>query len=288
MRGFKKISVFVIFIFGLGTLCASIREIHPVQISENLNKEKYLNNQLIKLLNRENEPKVLIFGSSGILYGISAAGLKDKIKQTDFINLSMGQVSNKIDRYLNLILPKMQYGDVLILGERTYRSPTSGLLDQLPNIYFLPNFKNIFNLFTSPTSNRNESGDLLSYPSYTFNLLQGLKRYYERPKFDQKNIDLIKTRIESIKKSGGCPIIVFIPILINTADIDNYEEETKKLLDKIKYEGISKYVLNLSSLETDPTLFTDQYHLSPKGREKWTYEISQEILNRNICNLRNN
>jgi hypothetical protein len=283
MRDFKIISYWVIFISFTGALSASIPML-GYRAKFSIERQTLFTHQLEDISKISNKRKILIFGSSGVLYGISAEIIQDSINGVEVTNLSTERIGGQIQRGLSLILPRIQQGDILIIGDRDYRNFSNKFIDNFSQINFLPHFYNLF-VKEPPLPKRANNGDFLNFGSETFKIQNGLNNYEKKPKLDIKGVQIMKSHIDSVLKANGCPVIVLIPILINPEDRSEYEKETIKLINQLKIVGISKYVLNLTALETDPTLFIDQYHLSLKGREKWTKEIVQEVFKRNICNL---
>lgn len=282
MRAFKYISFLVIFLFLLGTLFASFPKLLPLYKSYLIESDTYFRSQLNVLSKINDQRQVILYGSSGMLVGVSAEALESHINNVKVTNLSTIGTANELDNALRLILERIHQGDVLILGDRSYRNGFPSLLDNLPNIYFLPNFKNY--IIKENQIKRSFYGDFIEYPISNFNLKQ-LNNYSDKPNFNPKNLKKMKSHIDEIKRAGGCPIIVFIPLLIKEEDRAAYENETKKLLFQIYLMGMSDYVLNLVALETEPNFFYDQYHLNNLGRQNWSNKIIGEILKRNICNL---
>ena len=287
MRAFKKISISVIILFCVGILLASIPNIAPQSSQKMLKHQILFNQQLENISKVTNQRQILIYGSSGMLFGVSGEILERNINNVKVTNLSTGGFGGAIESAIELILPKIQQGDVLIIGDRRYRDSSANFLKKLPRINFLPQLRLYLNnaiLDSQPTNNRGTNGDLLQYPA-ELNLGGDLKNYSTDPHFDTNILEIMKLQIQSIKQAGGCPILVLIPLAIKSEDRISYELETKKLFLQINSMGISNHVLNLMALETDPTLFTDQFHLSFQGREKWSKEIVNKILQSNICNL---
>ena len=284
MRAFKIISYLVILISFLGTLSASIPELGFRHEKLSLESQTFFIHQLEEISKISNKRKILIYGSSGMLLGVSAQILEGSIDNVEVINLSTEGIGGQIKKVIGLISPQIQQGDILIIGDRDYRNFSTKFLDNLLQINFLPQFYHFFVKAPLPKRRAN-NGDFLNYGSETFNMQNGLNNYEKKPNLNIKGLQIMKSHIDSVIKANGCPVIVLIPLLIKSEDKSDYEEETLKLIEQFKIAGISEYVLNLTALETDASLFIDQYHLSFKGREKWTKEIVEEVLERNICNL---
>ena len=278
MREFKLISILGLLFFVFSLLIANW-----IHINSKITNDPTFKNQLIQIeKNYKDANKIIIYGSSGVLMGISSETIEKNTNINSF-NLSSFHLGGQIENAIQAIASKNSSGDVILIGDRDYRTSIvekSILKNFIDNLKILPNLRKKF----SPSFyERTLQGDLEIYPKLTFRPIQ----YNPPPNFTEKLIiQKMILHINMVKNFGGCPVLAMIPILVNPNEKENFELATKKIISHAETTGISQNILRLTSIETDAKLFVDQFHMSKMGRDKWTKAVTFEMLDRNLCDIR--
>lgn len=278
MRGFRFSSILALLLWIL-SIAGSVW----LGSGHSLRKDAEFQKQLTEIDGVVGEKRIFIYGSSGLLVGISAASLESMVGRSAR-NLATGGLGGQIDLAISLMNPHIRQGDVVIIGDRAFRSALiksphwydrlASINKSVPLIPYLRRF--IGNPFP-----RNSHGDLTSYRRahiVTINTDSD-------PSYSTANIDVMRATINLVRQGGGCPVLVLVPILVKPADRLSFELATKQLLDQADSAGLSEHVLHTRNVETDISQFTDESHLSAKGREVWTAAIGKELVERNLCGV---
>lgn len=274
MREFKLISKLGILIFIFSIFISNF-----TLINKEITNDPIFKNQLIQIKNHhQSGNKIYIYGSSPVLLGISAETIEINTNIKTF-NFSSTGFANQIDTALSSIASRANLGDIILVSDREYRaSMTKKSITS--NIKIIPELKI---LISPPLFKRNLYGDLEIYPEQTFMPIKNSPP----PNYDEKLIiEKMILQINIAKNSGVCPVLVLVPILVNPNEKEDYELATNRLISHAKSAGISQNLLFLTSIETNKDFFIDQFHMSKKGRDKWTNAVTFEILERNLCNVR--
>lgn len=278
MQEFKKVSYLAVSIW-----LSSILIANWFHFNSEIKKDPTFINQLLHLeRDYSSKNKILVYGSSGLLMGISSELIEKNIGINSF-NLSSSGLGGQIEMAIKSIAPKSYPADVILIGDRDYRNPTSEntIFKKISNsIKIIPNLRPSF---FPVASNRSLRGDLEIYPESFFIA----KSHNPLPIYNEKLIiKKMQTQIKLAKQLDLCPVLIFVPILVNPNEKAQFELATKNLISHAESEGLSQNILNLLSVETDKNLFSDQFHLSKNGREKWTKAVTNELLERNLCGVK--
>ncbi len=274
MREFKLISKLGIFIFIFSILTANL-----TRINKKITDDPIFKNQLIQIESRyKSINKILIYGSSALLMGISAETIEKNINIKSF-NISSTGFGGQTDIALSSITSRSNLGDIILVGDREYRTSISKK-SIIGNISIIPELKI---LFFPPLFKRNLHGDLEIYPEQPFMPIKNNLA----PNYDENLIvEKMILQINIAKDSGLCPVLALVPILVNPNEKEDFELATNKIFSNAKFAGISQNLLFLTSIETNKDLFIDQFHMSKAGRDKWTNAVAFEMLERNICDIK--
>lgn len=279
MRVFKFISIIALLLWSI----ASTAPLWMV-IGTPLEHDAFFMRQIFDLDNYSKERRLLVYGSSGMLLGFSASSFK-KITGHEAVNLSTSGLGGQVEKAILLINERAKSDDIVMIGDRLYRHNNAPLdkgieflekptrwFKLVPNlvIYFFP-FKFL----------RTEVGDLAEYPVTRF----GVGKYDIDPEYNSANIDIMRRQAAEIMRAGRCPVFVLIPLLVRNSDLTKFNDATSKLFELADAAGLSGNLVHVPAIETDRSLFTDQWHMSAIGRDKWTNAIAQEMIERNICSL---
>lgn len=280
MRGFKFISILAVLLWFLSIVATLWLKDDKV-----LYKDSLFQQQLVEMDVITDEKRILIYGSSGLLLGISAQSLQS-ITGRSSRNFSTTGFGGQFESAIALMGLHIKKGDILVIGDRQFRNPQPKSLqwyESLRSIKHLIPLIPELSSYLRPVaiSPRTSYGDLLHYPPAYF----GLTKYNPNPSYDISNIETMRMQIKLVRQTGGCPVLVLVPLLVKQSERSSFETATTQLLSLADSAGLSAHVLKVSSIETDDSLFVDQEHLSAKGRARWTAAIGREMLERNVCNV---
>jgi hypothetical protein len=279
MRGFKLISMVAVLLYFLSVAIPAW-----LASGKNLNTDAVFQKQLLEMNSVVGQRRLFIYGSSGLLVGISAILLESMTKHSAR-NLSTGGLGGQNDLAISLMISHAKPDDIILIGDRGFRGqlpvnnpPMKLFVNIKQGIKIIPNVANYF----YRKLERTDSGDIVWYPPA--NILP--EKYDPNPTYTSANIELMKRQADLVKQGGGCPVLVLVPILVKENEKSSFEIATKNLLSLANSAGLSDFLLHLPSIEVDKSLFVDQYHMSESGRKKWTEAIGRELLERNLCNIR--
>lgn len=284
MRAYSFVSIVALLIYLVALISGNFSEIYNNDIRRN----KFLKDQLSIIDNSNNKDSILVYGSSGVLLGLSAQQIMSKTGHVT-MNLSTEGLGGQIDKFIDLISTDKHVVKVIIIGDRSYRKSNliqknnmgQEILEKLLGLTFFPNIKSLFIGNYVANTNRSEFGDLLTYPKGYVKI----KKEISPPIYTINNVKLMKTHNDKLLATGICPILVYVPLLVKKDDLVSNSIATERLNWLLRIEGIDQYVAKIPMIETDKSLFIDNAHMSDLGREKWTHMVTNEILNRNMCNL---
>ena len=279
MREFKFISI-------AAALLCLFATTSPLWLADfkSVRNDVFFQRQLADLKKIKTKNSLLLYGSSGLLVGLSAESLR-LLTGHESRNLSTSGLGGKFELAISLINNYAGPWDTILIGDRDYRSNT--LTSNTWSDYF-GNISTWFSLtpqlaqyFYSSPFTRTNVGDLASFPRSNF----ALQKYDPNPMYTASNIDVMRKHVNLIKQAGHCPILVLVPILVKENERVAFEKATSQLFSLVNSTEISDNLVRVPAIETDQSLFLDQFHMSASGRGKWTAAIAHEIMERNICNL---
>lgn len=278
MREFKNISILAVIIFTTSIFISNLNIIKLKIENNSIFKNKLI--EIDKIDKSYN--KIIIYGSSPLLMGISAKIIQRNTK-IESHNLSSAGLEGQFEIAIKSIVSKTTPGDIILIGDRNFRinkikKPV--INDFIYNIKLLPNLKS---KFFPHQYKRTLEGDLDSYPKTFFNLTEsiGAIDYDEELMFEK--MMLYKNIITSF---GACPIFVLTPILVKPNDKEKFELATKKLIAYAETMELSQNIIKSISIEDDKDTFMDTSHMSQFGRDKWSEDLTSEILDRDLCNIK--
>jgi len=279
MRGFKYISICVVLLSLVATTV-------PLLNYKSIDDDIYFKHQLDQLRGISAPTHILIYGSSGLLFGINAKSLELKTG-TKSINLSTAGFAQQFDIALRMVNSDAKGRQIILVGDRDYRNSNllpsfwqSGFKKITSWIDLTPNLVALLRA-EEPFFPRDTYGDLSVYPKSAF--VEG--EYGGAPVYDSSNVELMLRQASLIKQSGHCPILVLVPLLVKNDEQDTFINATNKLFEMADSAGLSDNLVHAPVIETDKNLFIDQTHMSEAGRDKWTNLIANEMKDRNMCNV---
>ena len=279
MRGFRIVSIIALLLWLSSLILTAL-----ATPNKQLHEDALFMRQLNEMEGTTEHKRIFIYGSSGLLLGISAEELQ-LLSGRVVRNLSTTGRGGQIESAIALMSPHIQNGDIVLIGDRSYReshrvnNSLASHLRRIPKLNSLiPNLRAYFGA-SSPL--RTRYGDLINYPST--NILS--TDYDISPVYNSENIDYMKRQVNLVKQSGGCPVLVLVPVLVNQNEREVFENATRQLFSLADSVGLAPHVLHAYSIETDKSLFVDQDHMSRKGRTRWTTSIGKELIERHLCDL---
>jgi len=248
--------------------------------------DAFLINQLRVSSQMPARNSLLVYGSSGVAYGVSAKGLTEATG-LQVLNMSTMGYGGQIDEFISLASKHNNLGKIVLLGDRGYRASSVKGVDKLKILSVLQSLSlrvNVVEFFMSSPSNRGQFGDLVNYP-LTMRQYHQFHRNLEHVSYSTSTLDLMNRHILAARRAGFCPILVYVPLLVQPEAVSDNVESTEALNELVRLAGIENYVARTPMIESDPTLFVNSAHMSDLGREKWTNLLVDEIVTRNLCDI---
>ena len=278
MREFKNISWLAAFIYVFCLVMVNFNSVENADIENN----KYLRHQLKQVGEMPGNKSFVIYGSSGVLVGLSARVFDQKTGYQS-LNLSTAGQGGQLNKFIELVSRPENKGKVLILGDRRYRSqmPLNEVQPQIVTI--LKTFSLLVSIrdLLNPRMQRDEYGDFATYPSRYFEI----PKTTTKPNYSELNLNLMKAQVDAALKGGLCPILAYVPLLVSNDSVSAHLAATEELNASVREAGIEQYVAFTPMIETDKSLFMDIPHMSETGREKWTRVLISEITSRKMCGV---
>lgn len=279
MQGYKTLSLFAAFIYFMSLMVYNTYAIKNASIKN----DDFLKNQLEYSAKLESSNAIILYGSSPVLYGLSANHFKIKTAYST-INMSTQGRGGQIEKFIELISNDNQnQGKIIILGDRNYRNSIYKSVNEEFNLDISDNLTPIINLASlfGKSISRDSHGDFINYNKNNFHA----RTISAPPIYTNENFKLMEKHINSVLSAGMCPIIVFIPLLVKGTDFEIYTRASEIFIEKIKNSNIKNYVATTPMIETDLYYFSDPDHMSALGREKWTRLLLAEITERQMCGI---
>lgn len=222
--------------------------------------------------------RVLLVGSSPMIFGVSAAELQSATGCAS-VNLGALAVAHQLNDYLSDVLRLAQAGDIVVLSDRLWLTP--GIQSQpcddgpvwqcvLPRLTLVPNINEDWVLLRGFRLARSKQGDLLDFPMLppergsTTGSLAGNADY---------RIARLVAQVEAIRARGALPVLAAAPVLVtpqNRADVELAAQQLGLLVEQRYGPGV------WLSPPIDTTVggtTLDGQHATPLGRRRWTAMI---------------
>lgn len=238
---------------------------------------------LSKLNDSTAKCRIILIGSSPVVFGLSAADLQAATGCTT-VNLALISIGNQLNTYLKRILQHVRAGDVVVLSDRLWtinNSEPSACADEnewlcfFSSIRFTPYSAEDFEVVFSERFPRNERGDLVNFPPLTTPPVRVSAEPLNDPSYRLRRI---KRQAALINAHGAHALFAATPILVTDAARPAVEAEFLALGRQIR-ATIGDGVWIGPALETDPALFSlEGQHPSDAGRHRWTNQIKEALL----------
>ena len=232
---------------------------------------------------------VFLFGSSNVLFGLSAAQLGAAFGVPTF-NLARIKIGDRIDAlFTQRVQQNVRAGDVLVFSDRSWRaavyrpaarSAVRRLIEALfgPVPPLVPYLRDALAEHQQLTAR----GDLTVYPPAG---VSRVARQVGLPAYDPAALDNLRDQIAMVRARGACPIAVLTPLLIDGRDRALFDRAQQQLQQRLQAAGLADSMLELPMLLDNPALFWDHEHLNAAGRAVWTAAVLEEIGRRKLCGL---
>ena len=290
MQDYKKILFFCmgLYLFFVGlTNFANINYLYALDKS----KKNSLKNLDKFILENKNNEKIIVFGASVVLFGVSAEKINQELSLPSVNASSFGTLNDLNEILEKEILPKLSERDTLIFSDWRWRTnlpfekENKETLFQIihDNFEFLPNLDVIKKkfLFLPPWfKNRTSYGDIFEKD---FKLNENLIKIEPHVKINENSyrlsINLLKSQLKILSSSVANIYLTFTPIFIEEISEDSFFLYNKKFINEFKKlnnkENIKFLDENLIFLNSN--FYLDNTHLNPTGRDEWTSKIINKI-----------
>lgn len=293
MLDYKRIIFLCLGLYFFVVILTNIANINYIYVL-NKSKNNDLNNLEQFLLKNKEKEKIIIFGSSVVLFGLSAKKINKELSLPAFNASSYGTLDSINDILKINILPKLTKRDTIIFSDWRWRTnkPFNLKIKKKTiiqiiqsNFEFLPNLDLINKkLLFIPAwfKNRTVEGDIFNndYNSSGESNLIIPNKVIEAKSYN-KSITLLKSQLEILSKTQANIYLSFTPIFIEKDDIDAYMLHKKKKLNDFNELNINDNIkfLDESFIFINSDIFLDNTHLNVSGRDKWTTAIVKNLLN---------
>lgn len=279
MLGFKRISLAAALIY----LCALVLRVGDSIARSDVSTDPFLIRQLDLLKENPTQWPLLIYGSSAVAMGLSAKEISERTGKQAF-NVATMQRGGQLGRVIEMLGEGGGRGRVIVLSDRRYRrtdvapgSDPSKWRRILDEFSLVPNVRGVFHRWGI----RDAVGDFASYPKIVFRVGDT----EPQPRYTDAHAAVVREHVLAAKREGMCPIVSFVPVLVQEGHVDAYVQATKELVARLDAMGIAQHVVAAPMVETDRSLFVDASHMSAAGRRKWTHALASEAIERDLCGL---
>jgi hypothetical protein len=282
MRGYKIIFIIAMMVYLPIFTYVNVTRIYRLY-SYTIVNDAFLVNQLKVSSQMPAMSSVLVYGSSGLAYGVLAKRINE-LTGFRVLNMSTLGYGGQLDEFISLASKYDNSGKIVLLGDRGYRMRSVKVSDKPKIFSVLQSLSlqvNVVNFLRQSLVNRDKFGDLVNYPLG----MRQYPRYLVDVSYSTSTLDLMKRHVLAARRAGFCPILVYVPLLVYPEAVSDNVASTEALNELVRLAGIENYVARTPMIETDLALFSDQNHLSDLGREKWTNLLVDEIVKRNLCDI---
>lgn len=227
-------------------------------------------------------PRIFLVGSSGCLYGLSAAQVQRRIGAPTF-NLCLSEIGTQVDELLATIDTHIHPGDLVVLVERqTYAmqlsddaiAGRSALTRAFAAVRAVPYLRSLL----AGIDNRNATtGDVIAYPSTGPGKVPD---YGDTPSLARhtKGWDrLIRHRIADLRARGAKVVVATAPMLIADSDAPALRFRNQELQRWFDGEfGAGVWIPPLLTSQTGIFL-SDGLHTSEAGRLWWSDALAAKL-----------
>lgn len=290
MQGYKRIILFCFVVYFMATTLTTYSNIKQYYTLKN-SKEVSIKNLDKFLKKNENKSKIIIFGASVTLFGLSAEKFNKQLS-LPAINISSYGTATALNQMLeNEILTKLTDKDLLIFADWRWRTNQKFQMSFKKKSFFeiiKDNFQTIPNLNLIKEN-------ILFIPKWHYiRTLNGdvYKNHYNSNDFNEVSIPkkildnfnsnkLLKEQLRIMNNTKAKIYLSFSPNLVNEKSVESYIQYNKKFINY--FETLNKnqniFFIKKNFAYLDKNLFNDNQHLNFLGREVWSNELIHELRN---------
>jgi hypothetical protein len=245
------------------------------------------------------ERRVLLVGSSNVVYGLSAGQLNE-LTGIPARNAGVIGVRRGFTDYFRIAMEHVRPNDVVVVSDPLWIFPGSGSQHYgckeptgvsciLRNWKLAPALLNlVYRRGPDPVQRwpetRTPAGDVVFPRNVERKGTLPVAVTSPAPRFAGKGLRIAKEQIELIRSRGACPVIAFPPMLVREDVRRDWEREFSRTKDAFKAAGLGDLLVGSMVIETNPDLFfNDAYHISPTGREIWTQMVFKSLEHAKEC-----
>lgn len=290
MQGYKKIILFCFFLYLASTILttySNIKQYYTLKNSKQISIQK-LENFLKK---NKNKKKIIIFGASVTLFGLSAETFNEELLLPT-INISSYGTAAALNQILeNEVLPKLTDKDILVFADWRWRTnqkfeisfkekaffkilkdnfqtiPNLNVIKE--NILFIPKWHYIRTLYGDVYKNHYNSNDFngITIPKMI------VENFYSNK--------LLKEQLRFMNNTKAKIYLSFSPNLVNEKSIESYIQYNKKFINYFEKLNQNQNIIFIKKnfAYLDQNLFNDNQHLNFLGREVWSNQLIDELSN---------
>jgi hypothetical protein len=219
--------------------------------------------------------RVVLVGSSPAVFGLSARQLQDATGCRS-VNLAGLSIGIQLSGYLAALAPRLRPGDIVVLSDWCWiadcgRHPWPRKF--VHHLKAVPALGRVVREVMQWDDGRSELGDLQSFQGAPPEDLAG-SEVSIRP-LDEA-LSLAESQKQLIEAHGAIAIFAPPPFLARPAQVTSFERQIVphaaalgELVGRTRWVGPEAL--------SDRSLFVDDHHASPAGRERWTSRIVSAV-----------
>lgn len=226
--------------------------------------------------------RVLLLGSSPVIFGLSAAEIEAATGCTTG-NVGMVAVNHVLNPYLDEVLQRARPGDVVVLSDKQWLKASAGrqacedgpwLLCLAQSLHWVPNLREDLVRFRDMGLARSARGDLLQFPPRVPN--PGLRADAPLEHIAHR-IERMADQVQRIRAHGARPVLAPPPILAEPAALAEVQARVARV-SQLALERLGPGVWLPPLIHTDPALISlDSEHASLAGRARWTGQLQAAL-----------
>tara|TARA_B110000003_G_C16654500_1_gene535838 strand:- start:1998 stop:2879 length:882 start_codon:yes stop_codon:yes gene_type:complete len=292
MQDYRRLLFFCFGIYLIALILTNFANINYL-LALNKSKENSLKNfNKFILQNKQNE-KIIVFGASVVLFGMSAEQINKELLIPSINISSFGTLTSLNNILEEEILPKLTEKDLLIFSDWRWRTnapfelnPKESFYETIQNNFeFLPNLDLIKNkILFLPVwfEKRTLNGDIFK-EHYNSNLNNDPIKKISSGKIKDEYYDLAKNllsdQLNVLKDTKAKVYMSFTPTLSETQSIESYTSYRNKFISYFDSLNNNPNItfINDDFIFIDPEIFMDNRHLNYMGRKIWTKKIIESI-----------
>ncbi len=248
-----------------------------------------LERQLVEFDSLTTDQRIVLIGSSHVILGLSAKQI-ETATGVPTRNLAMNSARAVFQDYAAMVVEHIRPGDVaIIVNPNLMRLPRmqlplrcvkdfgfecirkqSGLRPHIIQHALVLFTDRPFGYEADPRTPR---GDWIFSEQPTMEAVP--PRFYGP--FPKDSAEDLAELAKDVRRRGGCPIFVLVPLLPESGEIALWQSEFTKLWREIDEAGLHDVTVENSPLWSDAALFHHNEHMSEVGREVWSRSVVSKL-----------